>query len=309
MAGRPDPGRQLNNSRDRLSHRHDAQGHRQREESAASATYTADRKLDRRSLIVGVDRLDIPRVSNSVSTVSALYRNSPRRPRHVTCSIAPPSRAAGKVYQDIRARRALSPDNGAFADIDGFAPALRHHATARCLAGIYRAAHGAVTPCGGMNLVARTISPRRIRKIRASCLSGSRGLQRNSRGPDGNPLVRTMSPTPCARLGNALEERVERWQGCSQMSARGVVWWRKRFTECETHRSQRCKPFCSITPPMQWRKSVPVGCKSSAHLCREGREKFDHSPSLQRGRRHSSPAGRDGGLRAGLHGIRTARRR
>ncbi len=121
-----------------------------------------ERSLNRRSMIIGVDRLDYTKgIAERLDAYARLLETYPEyRGRVVFLQVAPPSRSEVPGYRETR--RVLETRtghiNGRYADVD-WAPIryLNRSCSQQALAGMYRAARiGLVTPLrDGMNLVAK----------------------------------------------------------------------------------------------------------------------------------------------------------
>jgi trehalose 6-phosphate synthase len=121
-----------------------------------------DRSLNRRSMIIGVDRLDYTKgIAERLDAYARLLETFPQyRRRVVLMQVAPPSRSKVPGYRETRGVLATRTGhiNGEYADVD-WAPIryLNRSYSQPALAGMYRAARiGLVTPLrDGMNLVAK----------------------------------------------------------------------------------------------------------------------------------------------------------
>ena len=212
--------------------------------TSPNAFATHDRmveSIDKRALIVGVDRLDYSKgIEERFNGYRRFLETRPEARANVSLlQVAPPSRATVQSYQEIReSLDALSGRiNGAFAEIDWVPLRYVNRGLPRdVLAGIYRAAKvGLVTPLrDGMNLVAKEFVAAQdpedpgvliLSRFAGAAAQLTEALLINPYSPD------EMADAIEQALTMSREERITRWRPMFEnVRDEDVIWWREKFT-------------------------------------------------------------------------------
>ncbi|MDF0543473.1 alpha,alpha-trehalose-phosphate synthase (UDP-forming) [Sphingobium sp. H39-3-25] len=197
--------------------------------------------LQRRAMIVGVDRLDYSKgLEERFSGYARFLKDNPDMHRKIVLTqIAPPSRGEVESYQQIRATldSLAGRINGEYSDVDWTPIRYVNQGYPRDeLAGIYRAARiGLVTPLrDGMNLVAKEYVAAQdpedpgvliLSRFAGAALQLKDALLINPYSPE------EMSDAIKRALAMPLDERKRRWRAMmDSVEQQDVVWWRTCFT-------------------------------------------------------------------------------
>lgn len=222
----------------------DAESFRQASQSAVAQTAgdRLGRFLGKRSLVIGVDRMDYSKgLPQRFEAVGELFDAYPNLHGNVSVTqIAPPSRSKVQEYQELRIEldRLAGRINGDYGDLDWIP--LRYLARSydrEELAGLFRiAAVGLVTPLrDGMNLVAKEfVMAQEEDDPGVLILSEFAGAaEQLDAALIVNPHDRgKLAEIIYLALTMPVEERRERWRTLRDtVVEKDINWWRKRFLD------------------------------------------------------------------------------
>ena len=209
-------------------------------EEAKGAQARLDRYLNKRKLVLGVDRMDYSKgLPERFKAVGKLFDSYPDMVGRVAVTqIAPPSRSKVREYRELREQldRLAGRINGDHGDLDWIPLRYLARSYQRAqLAGLFRMADvGLVTPLhDGMNLVCKEYVMAQdpwdpgvliLSEFAGAAEQLNAALMVNPHDTEG------MAQTLHHALNMPKAERIERWSALeSVVTGQNIDWWRERF--------------------------------------------------------------------------------